>query len=179
VIGNLYSEKGITYLVKNVLASPSIRYIILFGQDVARSGQKLIDLSEGKKISTNIDEKYIEIFRKQAKIIDLRQKSFDELLAELKSLSSKKPEAFDDEPIILEDEKRIADEMQSENANFIVREKQIADAWPKMLDMIMKFGEIKETQYGMKEKEILNTIAVIQEENQELKSLLKNTCRLY
>lgn len=173
VMGNLYSEKGITYLVKNVLASPSIRYIILFGQDMARSGQKLIDLSEGKKISINIDEKYIEIFRKQSKIIDMRQSSFDELLAKLKSLSSKKTEAFGEEPIILEDEKKTADELQSENANFIVREKQIADAWPKMLDVIMKFGEIKETQYGMKEKEALNMIAVIQEEKQELKSLLK------
>ncbi|MEM4263631.1 MAG: thymidylate synthase [Candidatus Woesearchaeota archaeon] len=173
IIGNLYSEKGITYLVKNVLANPNIRHIIIFGQDMAKSGQKLIELSEGKKISTSIDEKYLEIFRKQAEIIDLRQGSFDELLAKLKSLSLKKTEAFSEKPVILEDEKNTADEMQSENVNFVVREKQIADAWPKMLDIIMKFGEIKETQYGMKEKEILNMIAVIQEEKQELKSLLK------
>ncbi len=172
VMGNLYSEKGIVYLVRNVLANPGIRYIVMFGQDLAKSGQKLLDFSAGNKTNIAFDGKYADIFRKQVQLIDMRNKSFDELLAVLRQLNEKHLEPFGD-LIIIEDEKKTADEMQSENANFIVREKQIADAWPKMLDLIMKFGEIKKTQYDMKEKEILNVIAVIQEENQELKSLLK------
>lgn len=172
ILGNLYSAKGIEYLVKNILANPKIRYIVLFGQDMAKSGEKFIDLIKGDDIGLPIAKEYLEIFRQQIKVFDLRRNSFEEVLEILKQLRTKQAEPLGG-PIILEESISETDELSNENVNFIIREKQIADAWPQMLDLIMKFGEIKHTQYDMREKEILNTIVTITEENQELKTFLK------
>ena len=46
VIGNLYSPKrGISFLVRNILANPKIRYLIICGSDTSKSGQVLVDLA--------------------------------------------------------------------------------------------------------------------------------------
>jgi len=171
ILGNLYSQKGIEYLIRNTLANPRIRYIVIFGQDMANSGEKLIKLVKGDNLDINIDDKFLDIFRKQIKVFDFRKTSFEEILKILAKLNSKKAEVFG-EPIILEEKESEIGTIPNENVNFVLRETQIADAWPKILDLIMKFGVIKQTQYGMKEKEILNTIVTITEENQELKTFL-------
>ncbi|MBD3361601.1 thymidylate synthase [Candidatus Woesearchaeota archaeon] len=172
ILGNLYSTKGIDYLVRNTLSNPKIRYIVLFGKDMANSGQKFMDLIKGDDIGLNIAKEHVDIFRKQVKVFDFRKNSFEEVLKILGELKNKKTESFG-EPIILTEQVSDIDELPGENVNFIIREKQIADAWPKLLDLIMKFGEIKQTQYDMREKELLNTIITITEESQELKTFLK------
>src|SRR3989344_1851418 len=43
VIGNLYSSAGISALIRNVYANPSIRKIVLWGADLSRSGQALLE----------------------------------------------------------------------------------------------------------------------------------------
>lgn len=172
ILGNLYSEKGIDYMVRNILANTKIRYIVVFGQDMAKSGERLMDLVKGDDLGLSIDKEYLDVFRKQVKVFDLRKNSFEEVMEILKQLKNKTAEPYG-EPVILEESISESDEMPNENVNFVIREKQIADAWPKMLDLIMKYGEIKETQYGMREKEILNTVITITEENQELRTFLK------
>ncbi|MBW2972825.1 thymidylate synthase [Candidatus Woesearchaeota archaeon] len=172
ILGNLYSTKGMAYLVRNTLANPKIRYIVIFGKDLAESGEQFINFVNGEDIDLGIEKKHLDIFRKQVDVIDLRNKSFDDVLETLKQLKSKQTGAFG-EPIILEEKAEQIPELPNENVNFIIREKQIAEAWPKMLDLIMKFGEIKETQYGMKEKELLNTVIIIEDEHQELHPMLK------
>ncbi len=172
ILGNLYSTKGIAYLVRNILSNPKIRYIVLFGQDMADSGEKFIELTKGDDLDLNISKENLDIFRKQVKVFDFRKNSLEEVIEILKSLKNKTTESFG-EPIILEESNEEIHELPNENVNFIIREQQIADAWPKMLDLIMKYGEIKQTQYDMQEKELLNTIITITEENQELKTFLK------
>ncbi|MBW2978908.1 hypothetical protein KY304_02250, partial [Candidatus Woesearchaeota archaeon] len=68
ILGNLYSQKGIEYLIRNTLANPRIRYIVIFGQDMANSGEKLIKLVKGDNLDINIDDKFLDIFRKQIKV---------------------------------------------------------------------------------------------------------------
>ncbi len=172
VLGNLYSKKGIEYLIRNTLANPHLRYLVIFGQDMANSGSVLIDFINGANIETSIDKEHLDVFRKQVKIIDLRHGSVEELVKILEGLSQKRIEPFGS-PIIIEETVSAIDSLPSENVNFNIREKQIADAWPKMLDLIMKYGEIKQTQYDMREKEILNTVVTITDENQELTAFLK------
>lgn len=172
VLGTLYSKKGIEYLVRNTLANPNLRYLVVFGQDLADSGSVLMDLFSGSDIDSSIAKEHLDVFRKQVKVIDLRKGSVDELVKILEGLSQKSIEPFGP-PIIVEETHSVMDGLPSEDVNFVIREKQIADAWPKMLDLIMKFGEIKQTQYDMKEKEILNTVVTITDENQELTTFLK------
>ena len=44
ILGNLYSKDGLNYLLRNVLAHPTIRAIILCGPDLTQSGAALVAL---------------------------------------------------------------------------------------------------------------------------------------
>jgi len=172
ILGNLYSAKGLEYMIRNVLANPNIRFIVLFGQDMAKSGEQFIQLINGKDIGLSIGKEHLDLFRKQVKVFDLRKNSFDGVLKILKQLKDKKTGPFG-EPVILKESVSEIAELSNESVNFIIRENQIADAWPRMLDLIMKFGEIKQTQYDMREKEVLNTIITISEESQKLETFMR------
>ena len=137
ILGNLYSIKGMSYLVRNVLANPKIRYVIIFGRDLAESGEQFINFVNGEDLDLGIEKEYLDIFRKQVDVIDLRNKSFEDVLETLTQLKSKKTASFG-EPIILEEKKEQIPAMPSENVNFIIREKQIAEAWPKNFQKILK-----------------------------------------
>lgn len=90
VIGSLHTENlGIEHLIRNLLANPYIRYLILCGEDTRKAighlpGQSLVALSEhgvnekmrinqaqGKRpILKNISLEYVETFRKQVQVIN-------------------------------------------------------------------------------------------------------------
>ena len=44
LLGNLYSRDGINYIIRNILAHPSIRHIIVCGNDRTNSGNALVNL---------------------------------------------------------------------------------------------------------------------------------------
>jgi tetrahydromethanopterin S-methyltransferase subunit A len=90
VIGSLHTENlGIEHLIRNVLANPHIRYLIVCGKDTQKAighlpGQSLVALSEhgvnenmriieakGKRpMLKNISLEYVETFRKQVQVIN-------------------------------------------------------------------------------------------------------------
>jgi len=90
IIGSLHTENlGIEHLIRNLLANPNIRFLILCGEDTQRAighlpGQSLISLmqhglNEKKRIIEakgkrpfikNLDSRHIESFRQQVHLID-------------------------------------------------------------------------------------------------------------
>ncbi len=90
IVGSLHTENlGIEHLIRNVLANPHIRYLIICGEDTRKAighlpGQSLIALSEhgvnenmriveaqGKRpMLKNITQEYVETFRKQVQVIN-------------------------------------------------------------------------------------------------------------
>ena len=99
VIGQLYTKRGINFILRNILARPSIRRLIITGQDLSGSGEALLALvKEGVEpdssasdqgsgrdgrgkvikgiengfIDREITDEAIEAFRKNVEIIDNR-----------------------------------------------------------------------------------------------------------
>lgn len=90
IVGSLHTENlGIEHLIRNVLANPHIRYLIICGEDTRKAighlpGQSLLALSEhgvnenmriveakGKRpMLKNISLEYVETFRKQVQLIN-------------------------------------------------------------------------------------------------------------
>ena len=90
IIGSLHTENlGIEHLIRNLLANPHIRFLILCGEDTQRAighlpGQSLVSLmrhgvnekgriieAKGKRpFIKNLDNRHIEIFRQQVQLID-------------------------------------------------------------------------------------------------------------
>ena len=173
MIGNLYTIDGISYLIKNILANPSVKYIIVCGKDLTGSGDALIKLfkngidSNGKIIGTNawihpnIRKELIEILRKNIKVIDLRGKE-KEVPKVLKRIGGTGRLFM--KPIILKDVGGIkTTEINTEIYGFRV-EGRLDEVWLRILDLISKFGEVKESQHGLKQKEILDVLSIIRGE---------------
>jgi thymidylate synthase len=173
IIGNLYTNDGITYLIKNILANPRIKYIVVCGLDLSGTGESLINffkygIDENYKvinseafIDDSIPKEKIEVLRKNIEVVDLRNE--ENVLEKIKEISRRLPKEADFfmEPIFLEEKREVSKSLTSQDVVFRVEGKTLAETWLKILDMVLKFGEVKESEYGIKQKEVLDVIAVV------------------
>lgn len=180
VIGNLYGQAGISPMMRNIFAKPTIRKLILWGADLSRSGQSLINF-----IKNGIDENYViigddrsgmiekeipigavELFRKSVEVINLRGKAPSELRDCVKNLGKEKSKPFSK---VKEFSKSVVSPFTypSEQVGFRVSGKSVAATWLKVLNNIIKYGRTKKTRYTQTNelKELLNLMAVVTEED--------------
>ncbi len=172
LLGNLYSGAGINTIVRNILARPTIKYIVIYGADLSSSGEdvkKFFEngVSDGKIIGSNIKMEpelgsAYEIVRKNVALIDMRKKSPGELKAKLSELNREKILPFA-EPRMFPESKKVVAYIENELTGFSVRGRTISEAWLQVLDLIMKFGMETPTEYGNRQKEVISMLAVIEE----------------
>lgn len=183
VIGNLYSTAGISPLIRNIFAKPTINKLILWGADLSGSGQAFLNFMKNGVdkdhqikgdenrglIEKEIDHKSLELFRKSVELINLKGKPVDELkktvltLAKIPRGGTKgftKPKLFptqNPKPFTY----------PSEQSGYIVNVEKAARGWLKLLNLIMRYGRIKKTRYAQNNelKEILNLTVTITDEN--------------
>lgn len=180
-VGNLYSGAGITPMIRNIYAHPTIRTIVLWGADLSRSGQALVDFMEKgvdseyriptekeSYIEKEIDKESLELFRKNIRLINLRGKPVEELKKTVRELTKEKAEPFA-KPKTFAIKKPAPFTFPSEQAGFRVSNKTIAQTWLKVLNTIMRYGRNKKTRYTQTNelKEVLNLMAVITSEDPE------------
>jgi len=156
ICGNLYTERGIGSIIKNILANPNIRYVILCGEDITGSGEQLVKFFNGNNIE-GIDQEYQDAVRSNVELIDMRGKE-DKIKDAIKDLPKK--QRFS-EPVIIEEKTVNYPTISRDSICFNATGDTIAETWLKILDIIMKFGEEKKSEYGIRQKEILNLVAVI------------------
>ncbi|MBO3768063.1 MAG: thymidylate synthase [Thermoproteota archaeon] len=183
VIGNLRTTYGINPLIKNILANPRIKYIIVCGEDLMKTGNIIINffdngINEDYQIigtqafvDRNIPKEAIETLRKNIKIMDLRNtKNLEELKSKIISILnevSKEEEPFSN-PIVVDEKEKEVESLFSEDKVFRVEGDLISEVWLEALDLVMKFGEVKQTEYNIKQKEVLGIISVINNEERDL-----------
>jgi thymidylate synthase len=172
VCGNLYTTQGINPMIKNILANPRIRSVIICGNDLMKTGDALLDFvrngidcnrkiaNHSGFIDSNIDMELVELVRKNVEVVDMRGREAD-VPEKAKELGSKSSEPFA-EPVIVSGEPSDHAPLESEEVAFRISGKNIADAWLKILDVVMKFGEVKQSEYGIRQKEIVDLVAVIE-----------------
>jgi len=171
--GQLYTKNGINYLVRNLLANKNIRYLVLCGQDRAGSGKELISLWKtgiSAALQEEIKENSIKEMIGKVKLIDMREeKDTGKIEKEVKKLDQNlssygKAEKFP------EPKKEAVNELEchfpTDMSVFKVRGETVAETWLKVLQTIMRFGDLKETD-AMKMKEVCNMAAVITDEDPE------------
>lgn len=171
VCGNLYTVQGINAMVKNILANPRIRSVIICGNDLMKTGDALLTMmrngvSGDRKIAdgagyidSNIDLSLMELVRSNVEVVDMRGREAD-VPSKAKELSAKKTQPFA-KPTIVPGETEDAASLTSDEVAFRVSGSSVADAWLKVLDTILKFGEVKKTDYGIRQKEIIDLVTVI------------------
>jgi len=191
VIGNLYSpRKGISFLLRNLLANTNLRHLIILGLDNSKSGQVLLDFFKNgferfediksnsvywkinseieNKIDFEINKDALDLLRKNINFIDLRNETdYSKIQSAINDLRQDlKPYAAG--PFIFPEPARSDVNMfPSESTVHVVRGQKISEVWVKILDEIIRFGSTDQTSYQNQQKEIIDLTSVITDEDPE------------
>lgn len=177
--GQLYSKRGINFIIRNILANPIINTLLICGANRSESAEALINLIEkgidSKHNVVGVEKSPIDIqiplaaiseFRKNVKIVNLTNNSnFREIGEELKKLKQVKGTKWQKPEIFPEPEIQETGKFPSEKTGFTVRGRYIKDVWPQALAAINKFGSEKGMIKVGKVKELVNLITVIEDED--------------
>lgn len=181
-IGNLYSSAGISAMIRNVYANPHVRKIVLWGADLSRSGQALLDLmangvdenffiiGDEKKgqIEKEIGKEAIDLFRKSVTVVNMRGRSVSDLVSTVSDLKDVSREPFSESKVFPTSRPKPFT-YPSEQIGVRVHGKTAATTWLKILQNIMRYGRNKTTRYTQENelKELLNIMAVVYDEDPE------------
>jgi len=168
-VGQLYSKEGINFIIRNMFLNPNINFLIITGRDLSGSLKEFESFLKGEKkdfIHEEIPEErlkeFIDYFSKNHIAVEA-----SEIDTFLKTLDiSKLPENWTKEPVEFPDHSATeASTFPSEKVGMRIEGKKVADVWLRVLDRILKFGYVKMSQYGEKQRELIDLITVINSEN--------------
>ncbi|MDP3990782.1 MAG: thymidylate synthase, partial [Candidatus Nealsonbacteria bacterium] len=184
VAGQLYSrDLGVSCIIRNVLAHPYLDCLILCGNEgtieETKSSQALLNLinngvdenhfiigSGQARIEREIPIEKIELFRSRVKVVDLIGEN-DPLKIQKAVSENLKEEGLRPYEIFVfpEPQKTENLELPSERIVFIVRRSKVAECWIDILKNIMLFGAVKGSQYGERQKELMDLVTVVEAED--------------
>lgn len=178
--GNLYSREGISFLLRNVLARPTLRTILLCGRDMTGSGAALLALAahgidsehrivgEGTRLHPDIAPAAIELFRRSVRIVDardvIRPAAIAERLAALLPAAPHHAAPFAPEPLIFPYSEPAAATLPAESSGFVLRQPTIQAASLALLWQVMTFGGQTGTQHSSSQRELLDVMTVVSDE---------------
>ncbi len=178
--GQLYSKAGINFILRNILANPIIKRIILCGQDKSGSGEALLNLqknginaeheiigSANALIHKEIPREAVELFRKHVEILDLRGELSPQKIRAHIDLEKINPTPFASRQIFPEPELLKPNYFPGEKMGIRIEAKKVSIAWLKVLQYLMKFGYERPSHYSNKQKELLNVNTIITDEDAE------------
>ena len=166
VAGTLYSTYGINYLLHTLASNPQIDTIILFGADLSGVGDVLKSVFENKALGEvrliwSINE--IGNVLETVKIVDLRDAYNRSEWQRLEETVEKfyNPRGPVRPLINLELKEMVADSWPLPVSGFFIHEISPFRAWLKAIYAVMKFGNVKECEYGERQKQILNLVITL------------------
>jgi thymidylate synthase len=176
VLGNLYSKDGINYLLRNILARPTTRALVLCGPDLTNSGAALVAfwnagvdeanhiIGDGAALDREIPRDALDAVRANVRLLDLRGVND---LAKIRAAVEQIEIAHGAfaESKIFPRSVPAADEFPSEDAGFVFRGERIVEVWVNLLAAVFAFGRRDMTAYTVQQRELLDTVAVIRDEN--------------
>jgi len=182
-LGQLYSAaRGLDPLVRNLLANPSVTHLFVYGRDLSKSGAILEDFfrkgvsahttNHGTKcwrVNSSAGDGFVDIDVSIDAIEELRESlsftrclTIEDLKEQLSSAELAEPRA---DTFIFPKKKTELDFYPSEQTAITVRGKTVAETWLKILDTIARFGHVTETHYDSRQKEIIDLVSVVSDEN--------------
>ncbi len=177
--GQLYSKRGINFVIRNILAYPRIDTIIICGSNLSGSAESLINFLENgvdgennvigvekSPIDKEIDRELLELFRSRVRLVKLVNEFRPETIqAELNKFSKADQGLWSEPKTFAEPEKVTAEKFPSEKSHFTIRSGTIKDAWVQIIRHIMKFGSTKGAIKVGNIKELLNITTIIEDED--------------
>lgn len=182
VAGNLYSGEGISYLVRNILARPTIRTLALCGRDLTGSGAALVALLEHGidsehriggvaaatgttiRLHRELPPAAIEQMRRGVQLVDARDRVRPEAIAALLAELPQQPEPFLPEPLLFPYTEPTAETLPAAEHGFVVRAPTVRAAYLHLLWHVLTFGRRSATGHSADQRELLDVLTVISAE---------------
>lgn len=174
VCGQLYTKRGINPLLRNILANPRIRHLVICGPDRQGSGKALMNffkkgVKDGKVVGDDeavidkeIPEEALELLRRSIFVHNMIMKPLDEVKRFVQNLPTEEP--FGKPQIFPEENVELNSGFPSDLSVFKIRRDYICDAWLDLLKIVTRFGVDAPGMYG-KAKQVHNLCVVIEKES--------------
>lgn len=183
ITGTLYSRQGVNIILRNLALNPHIRRLFLWangslsntqfgimGWSILKAIWKDGILEDGTvhgtsfKLEKEIDAEVVKKIIDNVELHDMSNESFGAV--EEKIEKEKKEQSPYMEPIGFPDPvQEKVDMFPSEEVGWLVRGRTVLDAWSRVLERIMRYGNIKGTQYGYKQRELIGITWVVTNED--------------
>ncbi|MCC5994380.1 MAG: thymidylate synthase [Candidatus Aenigmarchaeota archaeon] len=165
IIGTTYTSYGINYILETLAENPQIDTLILYGYDLSTSGEVLCKVFGEKKMDLPViilDKGKVEEIVRSIKLVDLRKAAkemkIEKLFEEIeKNYCETKPKR-DKIDLKVEEKSSIESYPFPLSGHYIYDNKSVFRAWVKILDLIMRFGSLKFSEYEIPQKEFLNVV---------------------
>jgi len=168
IIGTTYTSHGINYIFETLAENPQIDTLILYGYDLSTSGETLFRVFGEKNTDLPViilDKDKVEEIVRSVKLVDLRKDAkemkIERLFEEVeKNYKEEKPkrEKID---LKVEEKSNIESYPFPLSGHYIYDNKSVFRAWVKILDLIMRFGSLKFSEYEIPQKEFLNVVVTL------------------
>lgn len=177
--GNLYSRDGVSYLLRNLLARPTIRSILLCGRDMTGSGAALAALwangvddrgriaGEGTRLHPEIPREAVDLVRRSVTLRDARDVVRPAQIAALLREIATPASPFAEAPLVFPHSEPVATALPAPDHGLIVRAPTVRAAYLRLLWHVLSFGVRSPTQHGSDQRELLDVLAVVSDEPAE------------
>jgi len=174
--GNLYSRDGVSYLLRNLLARPTIRTLLLCGRDMTGSGAALAALwaggvdeagrivGDGTRLHPEIPREAVELVRRSVALRDARDVVRPEQIAALLREVARPAEPFAETPLVFPYSEPAAEALPAAEHGLVVRAPTVRAAYLRLLWHVLTFGARSPTQHGSDQRELLDVLTVVSEE---------------
>jgi thymidylate synthase len=165
IIGTTYTSHGINYIFETLAENPQIDTLILYGYDLSTSGETLFRVFGEKNTNLPViilDKDKVEEIVRSVKLVDLRKEAkemkIEKLFEEVeKNYKEEKPKRNKID-LKVEEKGNIESYPFPLSGHYIYDNKSVFRAWVKILDLIMRFGSLKFSEYEIPQKEFLNVV---------------------
>ncbi len=181
LIGTLYSRQGVNILLRNLALNPQITTLYLWNHGALScspfgvSGREILlalwhdGVTEDRvvvgtdfKIEKEID---IEVVKKIIAHVNLIETTDEDLSIFVSELTDTPALPYMEPVRFAEAVPEVIDVFPSEHIGFVVRGNGVLSTWTRVVDRIMRYGTIKGTQYGTKQRELIGVTWVVDDED--------------
>jgi thymidylate synthase len=168
IIGTTYTSHGINYIFETLAENPQIDTLILYGHDLSTSGETLFRVFGEKNTNLPViilDKDKVEEIVRSVKLVDLRKEAkemkIEKLFEEVeKNYKEEKPKRNKID-LKVEEKSNIESYPFPLSGHYIYDNKSVFRAWVKVLDLIMRFGSLKFSEYEIPQKEFFNVVVTL------------------
>lgn len=177
LMGQLYSKEGINYIIRNIFLNPAINYILITGKDLSQSLAEFKGFLKGEnkeyiheELSKDKVNEFVSYFGKHFLCVEENDLNSALINSEITNLRNNWTQKTIDFPRHISKSGN-AKTFPSEKVGFRLEGATVSAVWLKVLDRISKFGFEKMSAYGEKQRELVNIITVINNDDPDSPNL--------